>query len=372
MNDRESFNMITSFEKADHVPNYELGCWGQTWQRWIEEGMPADEQLYNNWFEGEPYFNLDRRDFAKINQGMIPAFEYEVIEENAETITARNTAGIVTKALKTGTVRGTRMSMDQYISFPVRDRQSFCELKKRYNPETPVRYPKWWDEQVRIWRDRDYPLCLLSNGTFGLYSQLRSWVGTEEISYLFYDDPAFVEEMIEFNTDFLLKLVEKALKDVKFDYFNFFEDFAGKGGPLISPDLFKKFLMPSYKRIIQRFSQAGIRHFWFDSDGDCEVLIPLLIESGITCLWPLEQASGMDPVRLRKKFGKEIAFAGGINKLELAKDRKSIDEELYSKIPPLIELGGYIPHLDHTFSPEISYDNFLYYLELKKKLLKSS
>ena len=41
---------------------------------------------------------------------------------------------------------------------------------------------------------------------------------------------------------------------------------------------------------------------------------------------------------------------------------------LAAKIPPLIEQGGYIPHIDHAVSPEISYDDFLYYLELKLKL----
>ncbi len=39
------------------------------------------------------------------------------------------------------------------------------------------------------------------------------------------------------------------------------------------------------------------------------------------------------------------------------------------KIPPLVEDGGYIPTLDHTFPPDISYDNFLYYMELKQKCL---
>ena len=153
-----------------------------------------------------------------------------------------------------------------------------------------------------------------------------------------------------------------------FDYFNFFEDFAGKGGPLISPQIFQKFFLPYYKKIINRFRQAGIKYFWLDSDGDPEVLIPLMLEAGITCLWPLEQASGMDPVRLRKKYGRDLSLAGGIDKLELAKDKKAIEKELYAKIPPLLESGGYIPHLDHTFSPEISYENFLYYLKLKGKL----
>ena len=368
MTPRERFNRILSFESVDRLPNYELGCWGQTIERWDNEGLPA-ETLYWNWFEGEPSLGLERRGFAHINIGMIPGFEFRVIEETDRYLTARNTEGVVTKALKEGTVRGTRMSMDQYISFPVTDRKSFGEIRKRYSPELPVRYPLWWDQWVKIWRERDYPLCLLGNGTFGLYSQLRRWVGTENISYLFYDEPAFVEEMIEFNTEFLLSLVEKALSEVQFDYFNFFEDFAGKGGPLISPQIFSKFFLPYYRKITGRFRKAGIKHFWLDSDGDPEVLIPLMIEAGITCLWPLEQASGMDPVRLRKKYGNSIGLAGGIDKIEISRGKEAIEKELRAKIPPLMERGGYIPHLDHAFSPEISLDNFLYYLELKKKLV---
>jgi hypothetical protein len=368
MTQRERFQAVMDFKPVSTVPNYELGYWGQALERWYSEGLPQDE-IYGSWFEGEPSLQIDRRGFAWLNPGMIPAFEYEVLEEDERYLTARHPNGIVTRALKEGTVRGTRMSMDQYIGHPVTDRQSFAELKKRYDPTALVRYPFWWDEWVRMWKTRDYPLCLLTNGSFGLYWQLRSWVGTENISVMFYDDPKLVEEMLEFNTEFLLALVDQALGEVEFDYFNFSEDFAGKGGPLLSPALFRKFLLPHYQRIIGRMRKAGIKHFWLDSDGSPEVLIPLMIEAGITCLWPLEQASDMDPVRLRKEYGKDLALAGGIDKREIAKDRKAIDAELQAKIPPLLESGGYLPHLDHTFPPEVSYDNLLYYLEAKRKLI---
>jgi uroporphyrinogen decarboxylase len=357
-----------TFQPADRLPDYELCCWGQTIERWLSEGAPQDA-FYWNWWEGELYLKLERRGFAPVNVGMVPEFEPQVIEETERCVVARNKEGIVTKALKEGTARGTRMCMDQYLEFPVTDRKSFAEIKKRYNPQAVTRYPQWWDLWVNAWRSRDYPLCLLTNATFGLYSQLRSWVGTERVSYLFYDDPAFVEEMIEFNTNHLLQVVSKALQEVEFDYFNFFEDFAGKGGPLVSPRIFRQFFLPAYRKITDRFRKAGIEHFWLDSDGDVEALIPLMLEAGITCLWPLEQASGMDPVRLRKKWVKQLALAGGIDKRELAKDKRAIEKELHAKIPPLLDCGGYIPHLDHAFSPEISYENFLYYLELKRKLI---
>ena len=242
MNGRERFSRIMEFEEVDRVPNYELGLWGQTAERYFNEGMPQDA-VYLKWFEGEPYFNIDRRAFAPINLSMAPPFETEVMEETERYLVSRHPNGIVTRALKEGTARGMRASMDQYLSFPITDRESFAGVKKRYNPESLIRYPYWWDGMVKYWRERDYPVCLLTNGSIGLYYQLRQWVGTERISYLFYDDPALVEEMVEFIVELILKVTEKARKDIQFDYFNFSEDFAGRSGPLLSPETFKKYLI---------------------------------------------------------------------------------------------------------------------------------
>jgi len=368
MNHREYFLKIMKGEASNWIPNYEYGLWGQTLERWIKEGLPED-MIYNNWFEGEPFFNIDRRGFADINTGPVPPYQTEIIEETERYIVAKNSWGIVTKALKDGTVRGTRPSMDQYLSFPVKDRKDFLEMKKRYNPFSLIRYPQWWAQLVKMWENRDYPLCLLTNGSWGVYSRLRIWVGTENISYMFYDDPFLVEEMVEFNTEFLLTLIEKALKEVKFDYFNFFEDFAGKGGPLFGPEIFKRFFLKAYKKVIEMLRKSGIEIITLDSDGNFEVLIPLLMDVGINCFWPLEQASGMDPLILKKKYGKNIILMGGIDKREIVKGKKEIEKELCKKIPPLLEKGGYIPTLDHAISPDISYENFMYYMELKLKLI---
>ncbi|KPK83087.1 MAG: hypothetical protein AMJ81_08555 [Phycisphaerae bacterium SM23_33] len=371
MTHREYLRRILAGQATDWVPNYELGCWGQTVERWLAEGMPANQARVGStdMFEGDEHFRLDRRSFARLTTGMIPDYGYQVLEEGERYLVARHANGIVTKALKPGTVRGTRMSMDTYLSFPVTDRASWNDVKRRYDPHAPVRYPFWWDEQVRLWKERDYPVVLLGNASFGLYSQLRCWAGTEGISYMFYDDPALVQEMIEFNTEFLLGLLDRALREVQFDYFNFFEDCAGKGGPLFGPPLFRKFFMKPYRRIVECLRRAGIKSFWVDSDGDVEALIPLWMEAGINCLWPLEQASGMDPVRLRKKFGSDLALCGGLDKREIAKGKRAIEKELYAKMPPLLEQGGYIPHIDHTVPPEVSYDDFMFYMELKLKLM---
>ncbi len=370
MNYLDGFRKVMRGEPSDFIPNWELGCWGQTIERWRREGMPVDRARTGdmNMFEGDDFLGLDRRAFANLNTGMIPGFAYEVLEETDRYVVQRHANGIVSKALKEGAARGTRMSMDQYLSHPVTDRRSWADVRRRYDPSAPVRYPFWWDEQARLWKDRGYPVCLLPNASFGLYSQLRSWCGTEGISYLFYDDPALVEEMIEFNAEFLLALVGRALEDVRFDYFNFFEDCAGKGGPLYGPGLFRRFFEKPYRRIIERMRRSGIGSFWLDCDGHPGPLIPLWMDVGITALWPLEQAAGMDPRELRRLYPR-LVLLGGIDKRELAKGRAAIEAELTAKIPPLLDRGGFVPHVDHTVPPDVSWDDFLYYMDLKRRLM---
>jgi uroporphyrinogen decarboxylase len=77
----------------------------------------------------------------------------------------------------------------------------------------------------------------------------------------------------------------------------------------------------------------------------------------------------MDPLALRREYGRDLAFCGGIDKRALSRDRRAIEAEVHAKIPPMLEKGGFIPHLDHTFPPDIPYENFLYYMEMKEKVL---
>ncbi|MBI2940845.1 MAG: hypothetical protein HYY04_10450, partial [Chloroflexi bacterium] len=319
---------------------------------------------------GNEYFGLDRWEAVPVKVLLYPQFDEVTHYEDDEIIIYTSRDGIKRKAMKEGTVRGTRPSMDEYMDFPVKTREDFLEMKKRFNPHSPIRYPQWWDERVRIWAQRDYSLCLLENGTFGLYSMLRRWMGTEAACLVFYDDPALAEEMLDFLVDFFVETTHRALGEVQADHFSFFEDFAFKTGPLVSPAIFRRFLLPRYRRITDLLRAHGVDIIQLDSDGNPTVLIPLFLEAGINCTWPLEVAAGMDALTVRKEYGRDLLLQGGIDKREIARGRQEIDRELYRQVPQLLEQGGYIPFLDHAFPPDISYENFLYYLEVKRKIIE--
>ena len=364
---RESFLRCMNFEPVDRVPNWELGYWGQTIDRWIEEGMPPEEADRGS-FHGHAFFGIDNRPFLPVNFNPIPSFEGKVIEESDRYVIYTDGDGGTRKALKEGTVRWTRMSMDQHLSAFVKRPEDLEIIKERLDPHAPGRTPDNLEEVVAPYRDLDDPLCAVPNAAFGFYSHMRRFMDTEGLSYAWYDWPDAIHDFADHLTDFCIETLRPWLALIKPDYFNFFEDFAGKGGPLISPPLFRKFLLPGYQRIIEFVRSQGIDVIWFDSDGYIDTLIPLILEAGVTCIWPLEVAAGEDPRVIRKQYGHDLALSGGIDKRELTKDRASIRRELEAKIP-MIEDGGFIPTIDHAVPPDISYDNWLYYLELKSEML---
>jgi uroporphyrinogen decarboxylase len=71
---------------------------------------------------------------------------------------------------------------------------------------------------------------------------------------------------------------------------------------------------------------------------------------------------------LRKRFGKGLRLWGGVDKRVLAQGPAAIRAHLREFIP-LIEEGGFIPTVDHTVPPDVSWENFRYYMDLKRRLL---
>ena len=182
---------------------------------------------------------------------------------------------------------------------------------------------------------------------------------------MFYDDPKLVHEMMEHNTEFIMEVLDRAIADGMVDSLTLNEDMAYKHAYMISPAMFREFMLPRYKRIIRRLKDRGLPLFLVDSDGHIGELIPLWIEAGVDGTWPIEIASLNDPVEYRKIYGSRIAFLGGIDKREI-RSRQQVYDEVMGKVPWLIEQKGYVPMFDHGVPPDVPLRSFLYMSEIIK------
>ena len=174
--------------------------------------------------------------------------------------------------------------------------------------------------------------------------------------------------MMETITEFSIALLKKALKEAPVTVVQFFEDMCYCTGSLISPAMFREFMLPRYRRITDVIRGLGVDTIFVDSDGKVDELIPLWLEAGINGVMPMEQAAGNDIFAYRRQDGSDLLMAGGIDKRALAQGKAAIDRELEEKIP-LAFHGGYIPHLDHLIPPDVPFDNLAYYWQRKKHLL---
>jgi uroporphyrinogen decarboxylase len=264
-------------------------------------------------------------------------------------------AGLTTPGFRTRT----------FLSHPVKDRADWIRIRdEHFNPYAPGRYPDDWSEQVERLKGRELPLQVTLPG---LYWKTREWVGFENLSLLFYDDPAFVHEMMAYVTEFTITVLDRALREVNVDSVQLNEDMAYKRHAMISPRMFREFMLPRYTRLADFFQSRGVPVRIIDCDGYVEELIPLWIEAGMNATYPLEIAAGNDPLAIRKTYGRAIAFLGCIDKREIRSKERTY-EEVMKKVPWLIEQGGFLPTVDHAVPPDVPLRSYLYMCELIKAI----
>jgi hypothetical protein len=327
--------------------------WPETRQRWLSEGMPPDASLGR---DGQYAW-----DAAPVNIGYCPAWQTGPVKDEGDTHLVRDEYGIVKRVWKN------KSGMPQFVSFPVANRQNWEDVKPRLAADEPGRFPSDWPARAGKAKQSARPIAFGGTHLCGFFSFLREICG-DEVYYLFYDEPSLAHEMLEFQADRLSRLVRRAATDTRIDAVFVWEDMCYKTGPLVGPALFRQFILPPLKRYLDVVRSCGIPIIDLDSDGNVESLIPLWIEAGVNMIHPMEVAAGMDVVRTSGEYGRDVALRGGVDKRELTRDRNSIDREL-ERVRVAWDRGGYIPHVDHTVPPDVSWENFRYYLDRREAML---
>jgi uroporphyrinogen decarboxylase len=357
MNARERFDATMHFRPVDRSPIMDFGFWDETIVIWQDYGLPKGVNL-DDWFGMDPQWIV-----APINTFLCPGFETVVLEDRGDTLVIRDGDGVTKEQ---GKFLG---SIPRHLDHTLKDRESWeKEVKWRLDGRDRRRYPSDWEEYVKKFTDpnRDYPLGIPGGS---LYGRLRDLMGVERISLLVYDDRPLFEEMVETVADCIIESVLPALQSgIHFEYVSMWEDMCYRAGPLLSPKIFKEVLVPNYQRVTETFRKYGVDVFVLDCDGDISKLVPLWLEGGVNCMFPIEVGTwGADPVAYRRQYGKDLLMIGGFGKRILAGSKEGITREV-ERLAPLVEEGGYIPTPDHRVPPDVSLDNYLHYLREARRV----
>ena len=199
--------------------------------------------------------------------------------------------------------------------------------------------------------------CDISPCLFELMCRLR---GMEEAIMDLADIDNSVEKIYDEATRFAVELGEAACQRFPMDWFWTGDDVGGQFDLIMNPKIWRQFMKPRLMKIFDVGKKHNL-YVAYHACGAIREIIPDLIEMGMDVLNPIQaNCPGMDPIELKREFGKYISFMGGVDTVELLP--RATAETIFRETKNLIEKmtedgGGYILSASHTVPPETPLEN---------------
>jgi hypothetical protein len=304
-------------------------------------------------------FDYVRRHSVGVNTGMMGGYEEVWIEETRDHVIGRDRYGRRVKMFKSAS------TIAHPLDYPVTDMDSWLKVKPWYT-YSEQRFAPGWAQAARQERDRG---ALIVVDIPGGFDEPRQLLGEAAVCMAYYDQPDLIEDILHTIGETAERVLDRVSGEVQVDQLSVHEDLAGKSGSLVGPAQIQAFIQPYYRRIWDVLSSRGARIFQQDSDGNLNAVIPAFLDCGLTCIFPMEPAAGMDIVQLCKAYGQKLAMLGGIDKHVLRRDRESIRRELEYKLQPLMRQGGMVFGLDHRIPNGTPLEHYRYYVRTAREIL---
>jgi uroporphyrinogen decarboxylase len=232
------------------------------------------------------------------------------------------------------------------------------------DPDDPGRYRGLRERARRLREETDCALVLDADCTFfDNCGPLRGWEN-------FYSDllvnTQFAEALMDRYLDIKLAIAGHVLDEAG-DLADVVvvsrDDLGTTTGPIISPALFRRLVLPRMQRIFDFFRARTEAKIFHHCDGAIYPLLGDLVAAGVQITNPVQvNAAGMgDTARLKAEFGDRLTFWGAIDTSAVL-PRGTVQEvrqEVERRIRDLGPGGGYVVCSVHNFQSDVPPENIV-------------
>ena len=323
MTEKERFLATLLGGEADRFPFFDLEPYDETVRRWRRQGLPKRTSVAE-------FFDLEPHHSVGLELRSAPFY--------------RKAPDLLT------------------------DSQSF---RLHYDPDDSRRYAKRFEKKCRKLDSAGRVLYVTASGG-GLLQMLGvgDWETLVAACEALVRRPDSVQALMERTTDFYCECLDRVLSKVSVAYASLYEPIASNAGPVISPEMFERFAMPGYRKVIEllRTHDVPLR-IMCTTGGDLSALLPMFVDAGINGLWISNITSAeMEYSRLRREYGPDVALIGGIDATALSRDETAVRRAVMDTVPPLLESGRYLPCLSDRPRENTSFSLYRLYRELLAEL----
>jgi uroporphyrinogen decarboxylase len=144
------------------------------------------------------------------------------------------------------------------------------------------------------------------------------------------------------------------------DIIAFKDDIGMQAGPVISPAMFRDMVKPRLGKLVEVIRSKTRAKVWFHSCGSVYYAIPDLLDIGIDILNPVQvMARDMDTARLKRQFGNNLCFWGGVDTQQVLPfgPPEDVKSEVKRRVSDLAPGGGYVLASVHNIEADVPGEN---------------
>jgi uroporphyrinogen decarboxylase len=239
------------------------------------------------------------------------------------------------------------------IEYPLKSRE---ELKEYTFPDPHAAHKMIEVDAVMKKYHDDFAVIVDLSSTF-FEASMAHLRGMENFLLDCYDDPQWAGLLLDGLADYYIQLGTHAV--------NRAVDIVRIG----DEELWRELVKPRMMRMIKAFKKLNPELvILYHSCGDFKPVIPDLIDMGVELLSTMQPVGSMDPVQIKKEFGSQVAFKGGLDTQQLLPNgtpeavRKGVKNVIKAYAPG----GGYVFMPAHLLYPDVPTENIWAMLEAVK------
>ncbi len=275
INEHENLLRVVHFDKPDYIPmdfHINAACWHHYPQGALEELMAAHPLLFPEFEKSSGPAKSQLNPWERAGQPYTDSWGC-VLETRDD--------GIIGTA--------TKHPLESWDGF------------ENYTPPDPEKFLRLgavdWDQLAKTSRKPRAVGRLENDGlqhghTFQMLADIR---GYKNLLFDMADEEPRLYKLIKMVESFNLAIVHRYI-ELGAEWMSYPEDLGMQIGPMLSPEHFRKYIKPSYQRLMSPASRAGcIVHM--HSDGDIRTLVEDIIECGVDVVNLQDLVNGIDWIK---------------------------------------------------------------------------
>ena len=235
---------------------------------------------------------------------------------------------------------------------------------KRFSP--PLSYVEQFYDTNLIQKVREaYPShCLIYGTHIGPFTAGYMATGFERFFFYLVDNPGFLQQLMETRTEWCIAMYQKAVS-LGAEILILGDDAAYQKGPMISRRMWRKYVYPLHRRIVDAMNVPVIWH----SDGNIEQLLPMAIDAGFVGVHGLDAIAGMDLAKIKQEYGQDLVLIGNLDvRVLFGSDLEAVRHEVDRCISQGATGGGYMfascNSISEGMNPDAVSEMFRYAIEI--------